>query len=274
LLALGAFPPLTVILLGLVTTFAGYTAVYALNDVVDYPVDKKKLQLGGFQESGNYLDAVMIRHPLAQGVLSFKAGVLWVVGWSFLALVGAYLLNPVCALIFIAGCVLEAVYCLMWRTSHLRTIVSGVVKTSGSLAAVFAVDPNPGIPFLMILFSWLFFWEIGGQNIPADWTDIEEDRKLQATTIPVRMGSESANVIILGCLALAITLNVVLLMLVPRGFGLGVMVASLLVGIYLLLVPVYGLYRSKERDDATRLFNKASHYPLALFTLIVISLIL
>ena len=64
LLALGSFPPLRVVILGLITTFAGYTAVYALNDVIDYPVDKKKLQQGGFQKSGDYLDAVLIRSEL------------------------------------------------------------------------------------------------------------------------------------------------------------------------------------------------------------------
>ena len=42
LLWLGAFPSLTISLLGLITVFAGYTAVYALNDVIDYRVDKRK----------------------------------------------------------------------------------------------------------------------------------------------------------------------------------------------------------------------------------------
>ena len=27
---------------------------------------------------------------------------------------------------------------------------------------------------MLLIFFWLFFWEIGGQNIPADWHDIEE----------------------------------------------------------------------------------------------------
>ena len=69
LLWLGQFPPLKVVVLGLITTFAGYTCVYALNDVVDYQADKEKLERGGFQNSENYLDAVMIRHPMAQGFL-------------------------------------------------------------------------------------------------------------------------------------------------------------------------------------------------------------
>ena len=274
LLALGAFPPLKIMVLGLLTTFAGYTAVYALNDVIDCPVDKKKLQQGGFQKSGDYLDAVMMRHPLAQGALSFRAGVLWVLAWSLLTLIGAYMLNPVCVFIFAGGCILEAVYCLMWRTSHLRTIVSGVVKTSGAIAAVFAVTPDPNRPFLITLFLWLFFWEIGGQNIPADWTDIEEDQRVQATTIPVRLGVESANVIILSCLTVAILLNVALFRLIPGGFDHVMAAAALLVGLYLLFIPAHRLYSTKERGDATALFNKASYYPLVLLVLVIIRLAL
>jgi 4-hydroxybenzoate polyprenyltransferase len=274
LLALGAFPPLKIMVLGLLTTFAGYTAVYALNDVIDYPVDKRKLQQGGFQKSGDYLDAVMMRHPLAQGALSFRAGVLWVLAWSFLTLIGAYILNPVCVLIFAGGCILETAYCLMWRSSHLRTIVSGVVKTCGAIAAVFAVNSDPSRPFLITLFLWLFFWEIGGQNIPADWTDIEEDRRLQATTIPVRLGVESANVIILSCLTVAILLNMALFRLVPGGLDYVMVVAALLAGVYLLFIPAHRLYSTKERGDATALFNKASYYPLVLLVLVIIRLAL
>jgi 4-hydroxybenzoate polyprenyltransferase len=115
---------------------------------------------------------------MAQGLLSLREGLLWALGWSLLAIVGAYLLNPVCMLIFVGGCFLEAIYCLMLRVSPFRTIVSGGVKTSGAVAAVFAVDPYPSLLYIIALFLWLFFWEIGGQNIPADWADIEEDRQL------------------------------------------------------------------------------------------------
>ena len=44
LLWCGSIPPLKIILLGLITAFAGYTAVYALNDLVDYRVDKKRFE--------------------------------------------------------------------------------------------------------------------------------------------------------------------------------------------------------------------------------------
>ena len=40
----------------------------------------------------------------------------------------------------LAGCLLEIVYCLMHRVSPFRILISGGVKTSGAVAAVFAVD--------------------------------------------------------------------------------------------------------------------------------------
>ena len=151
-------------------------------------------------------------------------------------------------------------------------IVSGMVKTSGSIAAVFAVNSEPRPLFLIVLFWWLFSWEIGGQNIPADWTDIEEDRSLRATTIPVRLGLEPAKRIILGCLLAVVYLNVALLTMVPGGADLALIVFAILVGGYLLLFPGFRLYRSEHRVDAVRLFNKASYYPLALFVLVIIRL--
>jgi 4-hydroxybenzoate polyprenyltransferase len=67
LLWIGGFPSLYVMVLGLITTFAGYTAVYALNDVVDHRVDKEKLKRGGFQDYDDYLDAVLVRHLPGRG---------------------------------------------------------------------------------------------------------------------------------------------------------------------------------------------------------------
>jgi len=74
LLWLGHFPPVQLVVIGLITTFAGYTAVYALNDVIDYKADREKAAMGGFSKSESYLDGVLVRHPMAQGLLSFKEG--------------------------------------------------------------------------------------------------------------------------------------------------------------------------------------------------------
>ena len=269
LLWYGSLPPLNVVLLGVMTAFAGYTAVYALNDLVDYRVDRAKLDRGGFRDTKDYLDAVLVRHPIAYGLLTYREALVWAVSWALLALIGAYLLNPVCVVIFVAACLLETIYCLMWKTSYLRTLVSGAVKTSGGVAAIFAVDPNPSPVFLVLLFVWLFLWEIGGQNIPADWTDIEEDRMLQATTIPVRFGPEWSALIVFASLTAATVLSGILLFLSGAGavpsaaFALGI-------GIYLLLVPAYRLYRMKGKAEAAFLFNRASYYPVALLALVIV----
>lgn len=95
LLWLGAFLELSVVLLGLLATFAGYTAVYALNDVVGYRQDKEKIEKSLLLERSD-LNAVWVRHPMAQDLLSFRAGLTWAIGWSVVAAVGACLLNPVC----------------------------------------------------------------------------------------------------------------------------------------------------------------------------------
>jgi 4-hydroxybenzoate polyprenyltransferase len=273
LLWLGNFPPLKIILLGVITVFAGYTAVYALNDVIDYRIDKEKARIGSLREADNYLDAVLPRHPMAQRLLTFREGLMWALGWSLIALIGAYILNPICVLIFLTGCILETIYCLMLKISPFRTIISGGVKTSGAIAAVFAVDPNPSLYYVVTLFLWLFFWEIGGQNIPADWADIEEDRQLNAQTIPVRLGTEHAAAILLLCIILALILNMVLYYFSPGETVLPYVIASLIVGIYLLLLPAFRIYKTKEHPHAMALFNKASYYPVAILGVVVIKIL-
>lgn len=274
LLWLGAFPPLSVMVLGVITAFAGYTAVYALNDVIDYRADRAKALKGGFCDAGADLDAVMIRHPMACGFLSFREGLLWALAWAGLALTGAYLLNPLCVVIFLAGSLLEAVYCLLWRVTHLRTLVSGAVKTSGAVAAVFAVDPRPAPAFVVTLFLCLFFWEIGGQNVPNDWTDIEEDRRFKAKTIPVRFGTERSNGIILVSLGIAVGVSLILFSLSQTPFELPFVGFVLLVGGYLLLLPAYRLFRTPTRACAMALFNRASYYPMSLLLVVLLKLII
>jgi len=275
LLWLGHFPPLPVALIGLLTVFAGYTAVYALNDVIDYRIDQEKAKIaGGLRETENYLDAAMVRHPMAQGLLSFPQGLAWALSWSAVAVIGAWLLNPVCVLIFFVGCLLEAVYCWMLRISPLRTLVSGIVKTSGTVAAVFAVDADPSPGFVLLLFFWLFFWEIGGQNIPADWADIEEDRRLSAQTIPVRFGPRNAATFALAAIGIALVLKCALIGISPLGSNGLFYAAVVLSGVVLLIPPAWHLYRSRQRRSAMALFNRASYYPPVMLALAVLTLVL
>jgi 4-hydroxybenzoate polyprenyltransferase len=272
LLWFGGAPPFGVTVVGLLTVFAGYTAVYALNDVVDYRVDQEKLKVTGGRPKASYLDALFMRHPMAQGEVSFGEGLLWTLAWAAMALAGAYYLNPVCAYIFLAGCLLETVYCLMLRVSHLRTLVSGLVKSLGGVAAVFAVDPYPAPGFLLILFLWLFCWEIGGQNIPADWHDVEEDKSLGAQTIPVRYGPERSSAMVLGMLTLSVVLGALLVRFSPLKFTPVMVILAAVAGIVLLLLPALRLYRTKDKEQAAALFNRASYYPLAMLSLALVNL--
>ena len=274
LLWLGHFPSLYVMVLGLITTFAGYTAVYALNDVIDYEADKEKAADGGFSNLQSDLDSIIVRHPMAQGLLSFKQGLYWASAWGLVAITGAYILNPVCVLIFLAGCTLEAIYCMLWRVSPFRTVVSGTVKTSGAIAAVFAVDPNPSGAYLILLFLLLFFWEIGGQNIPNDWVDVEEDKQFKALTIPVCYGLQASRVIVLVTLVLALGLNIVVFYYSQVDFLIIYVIISFTVGSYLLLQPAVKLSKTLKVSDAMALFNKASYFPPALLVIVLIRLMI
>jgi 4-hydroxybenzoate polyprenyltransferase len=273
LLWLGEFPPLHVIVVGLITTFAGYTAVYALNDVIDYRADKEKAAQGGVASSGGDLDGLLARHPMAQGLLSLKEGLFWALIWALLALVGASLLNPVCVLIFLGGCALETMYCLLWRVSPLRTFVSGIVKTSGAIAAVFAVEPNPAPTYLLLLFLLLFFWEIGGQNIPNDWTDLDEDRRMNAKTIPIQWGLPIASGLILVTVVLTLGLSGLIFYFSRIKTNAVIVMLALAAGGYLLVWPAITLHQTRKPSRAMALFNKASYYPAAMLFVVLFQII-
>ena len=274
LLWLGHPPGLRVILLGITAAFAGYTAVYALNDIIDYQNDRKKITQEGFHRDTSYLDAAFIRHPLAQGYLSMPEAVTWAGAWMIISLLSATLLNPVCALILVIGCILEILYCLLLQISHLRTLVSGIVKTLGGLAAIFAVDASPEPGLLLLIFFWLFFWEIGGQNVPADWHDIQEDINMQARTVPVSLGPKIASAIILSALCTSLLLGGVLFKIAPLQLNVPLYWATILVGIYLLILPAFRLFQTRNRNEASALFNRASYYPciLLIFALATLAL--
>ena len=267
LLSLGGFPPLPTLLLSLFTAFAAYTAIYALNDLVGMRFDREKFAGSGINP-GYSVEASAERYPLAQSILSVRSGLLWTGTWFILALIGSYLLNPVIVLVLLTAAILEIVYCLLLKVTYLRTLVSGLVKTSGPIAAVLALDTHPDAALLLLLFFWLFFWEIGGQNIPADWNDTVEDRRVNAKTIPIRFGFRRAGSIVLIALVLTVLASGLVPLMSPARLGLLYVLASFVAGYFLLLRPGYELYKSGEGGLAARLFDRASYYPLAQLALI------
>jgi 4-hydroxybenzoate polyprenyltransferase len=272
LLWLGRFPEWRVFLLSLFTAFAGYTAIYALNDLAGIAVDQEKFK-GGINP-GYLVEASQYRHPLAQNMVSLRGGLLWFGAWFTAALIGSYLLNPAIVVILIAAALLEVVYCLLLKVTCLRTFIGGMVKSAGPVAAVFAMDPNPAFYQVLLVFAWVFFWEIGGQNVPADWNDTVEDKRVNAKTIPLQLGKRKAGFIILFALGLTVTLSLFLPQVSPLSLGQTFLLASAAAGVFLLLRPAYKLFTQKEGHLAAKLFDKASYYPLAQLTIISVFVLL
>lgn len=276
LLCLGGFPTFNVVLLGLITVFAGYTAVYAINDIADYKTDQEALEQKSGQkdeQTEGYLDGVLLRHPLAQGRLTYFQAMVWAAFWGGLAFMGAWLLNPFCSVLLLVGAILEIIYCKLLRVTWLRALFNGVVKCIGPLAAVMAVKPVPDGGFVGLLLMWVFFWEIGGQNIPADWHDMEQDKALGAKTIPVALGERRAATLALCCLVLSLAVSVPLFMSATLDMHLLLAAIAVAVGWRFTVQPAYKLYGSLKREDASRLFNRASLYPVTMLGVILVSVI-
>ena len=271
LLCLGTFPSLEIMALGLITAFSGYTAVYALNDIIDYRVDQDIMHSDDMPKPKTDLDSVFVRHPLAQGMLTYREAIIWTIVWAGIALIGSFLLNPLCPVIFLLASLLEVIYCYLLKITHMRSIISGIVKTSGPIAAVFAVNPDPSFTFLFALFIWLFFWEIGGQNIPNDLSDLDADRKIKAQTIPVRFGIQGSTLIILSSLVVAAVMSITISLVLPKPISPLYLLGASFSGLYFLLFPGYRLYQTKAPEDAFHLFNRSSYYPVSMLLVTILS---
>jgi 4-hydroxybenzoate polyprenyltransferase len=273
LLWLGAFPEWPTLLLSLLTAFAGYTAIYALNDLVGVKTDQEKFAGPGINQ-GYSVEASDMRYPLAQKLVSFRSGLAWFAFWYSLALLGAYLLNPSIVFIVLAAAVLEVIYCRLLKVTYWRTLVSGLVKSCGPVAAVFVVNPEPSLPLLLLMLAWLMLWEIGGQNIPADWNDVEEDKRVGAKTIPLTFGPHKAGMLVVITLTLTVLTSLFLPLMSPKPLGWPYLLATSLAGLYLLILPGIQLYQKRESRQAGRLFDRASYYPLAQLAIIAVFVLL
>lgn len=267
LLWLGALPSWRVLALCLLTGAAGYTAIYALNDLAGFKDDKRKV--AGGLSSGYSVEASALRYPLARNLISMKAALAWFGFWFALTLAGAWLLHPLILAILLAAAVLEIAYCKLLRVTAWRTLLGGLVKSAGPVAAVFVVVPEPDWRLLSLLLIWLVLWEIGGQNVPADWNDLQEDRAVGARTLPLVLGTKAAGRVIVLCLCGCVALSLLLPLMSPLALGWPFPLACLLAG-GLLLWPAVQLARTQDGALAARLFDCASLYPLALLAIVTV----
>lgn len=267
LLWLGNVPAWPVLLLSVFTAVAGYTAIYALNDLVGIKADQEKFAVAGINP-GYAVEASALRYPLAQKLLSLRSGLAWFAFWYAWTLIGAWLINPPIVLVVLVAAILEIAYCLLLKVTYWRTLISGLVKSCGPVAAVFVVQPTPSLPLLGLMVAWIMLWEIGGQNIPADWNDIEEDRRIGARTIPLVLGPRRAGWLVVITLILAVITSLLLPLMSPLHLGPVYLAFSALAGLLLLVWPGIRLLRTGASWQAARLFDRASHYPLVQLALI------
>lgn len=274
LLWLGHFPPLSVVVVGIITAFAGYTAVYALNDLVDCRVDQERLRL---RQDGARLfdvDGVIMPHPVAKGLLPFRKGMWWCLVWAIVALAGAWWLNPLCVLLFLVSASLEVTYCKLLKITHLKIVPSALVKASGGLAGVLAVDHHPSLGFCVVLVLWLAAWEVGGQNIPNDIVDMEDDSRVDAKTTPTVKGVPESVFRMLCGVSMAAFGGVIIYWLAGAGLARWYPVAAAIAGWWLLLEPARRVYYDPVPANAAVLFNRASYMPLTFLLLAGFSILI
>jgi 4-hydroxybenzoate polyprenyltransferase len=272
LLWLGALPPISVVFVGLMTAFAGYTAVYALNDLVDYRVDQERLSLRDDAKSLFDVDEIMVRHPVAQGMLSLGSGAWWFAAWSVVAVAGALWLNPLCAALFSLCAALEVLYCRLLRITHLKIVPSALVKASGGLVGVLAVDPHPSLGFLAIFVFWLAAWEIGGQNIANDIIDMDEDKRVKARTTATVKGLQESVFILLVAVSMAASAGILVYWFAGEGVGHLYPFGAAVLGWTLLIEPARKVYYDPGPATAAVLFNRASYMPWGFLLLIVLAI--
>ncbi len=271
LIYLGHFPNSYIIVVGLITAFAGYTAVYALNDIVDIGIDRQRLSLVDKPQAIFDVDEVFVQHPLAQGLISPAHGMLWFGFWALIALIGAWLLNTYCAILFVISACLELIYCKLLKITHFKIIPSALVKASGGVAGVLAVDPEPSMGFIVVLILWLAAWEVGGQNIPNDIVDMENDSKVDArTTLTVRGLDESVFFLVTAS-GMAAFGGIVIYFLAGEGLRWLYIFGATFFGYYLIVKPAKAVYDNPTKQTAGSLFNRASYMPLMFLLLAAVS---
>jgi 4-hydroxybenzoate polyprenyltransferase len=271
LVALHGFPSIDRLLLGISAAWAGFLAVFALNDLLDVEVDRARFSHLRQYEAFD-IDSALVRHPLAQRQISVRLSVLWVGTLATYALVAAYLLNPAAAGLFLAAALLELLYCKLARVTPWKIVPSGAMVGVGALAGWVAMTGEVRPIEMSLLFIWMAAWEIGGRNIVNDFADVEEDVSLGVKTVPVVYGPRAAALLTAFFIGVAFLAS---LALQPVSqLGALYLAGASLVGGYLLIWPAVRLLAAPVPRNALSLFNRASLYPPAMLIVLIASLYL
>ncbi len=144
----------------------------------------------------------------------------------------------------------------------------------GGLAGVWAVTPSPRPGMVILFFAWAFAWEVGGRNIPNDWSDLEEDRHLGIRTVPVRYGRKAASIISFVVVCATALLGLLFPLVVPMPNGWAYAAAALVVSVIFFFVPAIRWLREQSGDSALAFFNMACFYPIAIFAVLTLAVLI
>ncbi|MEU9236148.1 UbiA prenyltransferase family protein [Streptomyces subrutilus] len=254
--------------------FAGFFSVFAVNDLLDARLDQRRFRnLRSHQ--GPDLDAAGGRHPLAQGRLTQRAAVLWVVGLALMAAGICALFSWASLLLFLIAVVLEIVYCKLATVTAFKTVISGVMVAVGAMVGWFALNQTIEIVTLILLAVWLAAWEIGGRNIPNDLADLDEDVHLGLATVPVRCGARtSARLSCAALVAAACAYIALMCTAFPPSTAIGAicLILAVLAAGYSLILPGRALLRSPDGSTALATFNRTSLHPALALGVVIVGL--
>ncbi len=271
LVALKHFPDLLTLTIAIPAAAAGFFAVFALNDFWDIDVDRDRFSnlrtIEGFD-----IDTFIVRHPYAQGIISFRQQVVWILFNFMVASFLAYLLNPISMYLFWISVALETVYCKLKKITYLKFLATGAMVACGALAGYFAVVSSEQVSLGVVgsLFLLFFAWEIGGRNIVNDFSDIEEDQSLGIKTLPSVMGLKIAAWVT--CLFSLLVIIANLMVAYYADLGLFYAIVSTIAGIWFMFLPQLRLIRIPSLEQALNAFNKGSVYPFVISAVLIVFL--
>jgi 4-hydroxybenzoate polyprenyltransferase len=150
LIALSGFPELQLLILLVVGCVTGFFAVFALNDLLDFKIDKKSLKSERIAKSWD-VDSLLVRHPLAQGVITRAEQIAWIAINGVVAGVIIYYLNFMALFLFLVAITLETIYCKMATVSEMKFLISGIMVGIGALIGWYAVGANTNIAVILFV---------------------------------------------------------------------------------------------------------------------------
>ncbi len=259
-LAVGGIPNPNLLLLLTVSGITGMFSVFALNDFLDYDIDRKIIAAN---RKNWDVDSMFARHPFAAGLIKRWQQALWIIVLGAISLAILYVLNTVAFLLYAAVIAAETLYCRLSLVSELKTLVAGTLVAMGALIGWFAAGGGFNALVLPFLFIAFFAWEIGGRNIANDLSDVKQDRKSGIKTISSVYGPVVSSYLVV--LLVLVTLAANLLIGIAAELGIYYLTITGVLGIFSLLVPSLRLIKNPAQKNALEYFNKASVYPVFMF---------